>query len=279
MAFTLVKYDLLRKNIISSIKSLAKHYKYFDVSDLLHAYLEEQTVDPTIWKKKYDNISEIRRSQAAFLLTMIRCLDEQIAAQPESLDDCEYLLNASACYVRDIINQSYDAKASWNNYWASFVTSVDNSKFYNLLGSALLFTRSNLPTNNEASTMYSCLKQFILHQTYADPHNPEHGYLVVDSQQESQASKAIISSMVFSSARIEGFVVEDFINELIARIATLEQKVMDTVKKEYKSKVEVSKGSIFRNDSAKEEKGQTTFDDPDPNDPERAHSLFVYCMQ
>lgn len=279
MAFTLVKYDLLRKNIISSIKSLAKHYKYFDVTDLINAYLEDQTIDPAIWKKKYGNISEIRRSQSAFLLTMIRCLDEQIAAKPESLEDCEYLLNAAACYVHDIINQSYDAKASWNNYWASFVTSVDNSKFYSLLGSALLFTRGNLPTNNEASTMYSCLKQFILHQTYANPHNPEQGYLVVDSQQESQVSKTITPSMVFSSARIEGFVVEDFIGELIARIATLEQKVMDTVKKECKSKAEVSKVGIFRTEVVTEESGQTILDDVDPHDPERAHSLFVYCMQ
>ncbi|CAM4437491.1 MAG: hypothetical protein LEGION0403_FIIPPAGN_00027 [Legionella sp.] len=279
MAFTLVKYDLLRNNIISSIKSLAKHYKYFDITDLINAYLVDQTVDPAIWKNKYSHISEIRRSQSAFLLTMIRCLDDQITDKPEALDHCEYLLNAAVCYVRDIINLSYDAKASWNNYWASFITSVDNSKFYNLLGSALLFNRGNQPTNNEASTMYSSLKQFILYQTYADPHNPEQGYLVVDSQQAPQVSKTTTSSIVFSSARIEGFIVEDFIGELIARIATLEQKVMDSVKKECKSNVEVSKIGLFRTEVATEENGQNTLDEVDPNAPERAHNLFIYCMQ
>ncbi|MDR3502001.1 MAG: hypothetical protein P4L79_05400 [Legionella sp.] len=279
MAFTLVKYELLRKNIISSIKSLAKYYRYFDVTDLINAYLVDKTVDPAIWKQKYSDISEIRRSQAAFLLTVIRCLDEQISSKPEALENCEYLLNAAACYVRDIINQSYDAKASWNNYWASFVTSVDNSKFYNLLGSALLFTRDNLPTNNEASTMYTHLKQFILHQTYENPNNPEQGYLVVDSQKESQVAKTIISSVVFSIERIEGFIVEDFIGELIARIATLEQKVMDSAKKECKSKAEVTKVGIFRPEVATEENRQNKLDDVDHNDPEREHSLFVYCVQ
>jgi hypothetical protein len=279
MAFTLVKYGLLRKNIINSINSLARYYKYYDVTDLINAYLSDKTVEPSVWEEKYSKISATRRSQVAFLLTVIRCLDEQILAKPEAIEHCEYLLNAAACYIRDIINQSYDAKASWNNYWASFVTSVDNSKFYNLLGTALLFNRNNQPTNNEASTMYTHLKQFILSQTYEDPHNPEQGYLVVDKQSESQVSKTVISSIVFSSARIAGFIVEDFIGELIARIATLEQKVMDSAKKECQSKAEVSKLGMFRSEIVSEENGHIASEIQSDNTPEKEHNLFVYCMQ
>ncbi|WP_133137344.1 hypothetical protein [Legionella rowbothamii] len=279
MAFTLVKYGLLKQNIINSIKSLARHYKYYDATDLINAYLTDKSVDPTTWEQKYSKISAIRRSQVAFLLTVIRCLDEQILARPDALENCEYLLNAAACYIRDIINQSYDAKASWNNYWASFVTSVDNSKFYNLLGSALLFNRNNQPTNNEASTMYTCLKQFILSQTYEDPHNPEQGYLVVDKHSEPQVSKTMMPSIVFSSARIEGFIVEDFIGELIARIATLEQKVMDSAKKECQIKVEVSKLGMFGSETVSEEKGQIASEAESHSAPEKEHNLFVYCMQ
>lgn len=279
MAFTLVKYDLLKQNIISSIKSLARHYKYYDVTDFINAYLVDKTVDPETWGHKYSKISAIRRSQIAFLLTVIRCLDEQISAKPEALDSCEYILNAATCYVRDIINQSYDANASWNNYWASFVTSVDNSKFFTLLGTALGFNRSNLPTNNEASTMYTSLKHFILKQTYQDPRNPEHGYIVVDIPSEFQVSKTLTSSMVFSIERIEGFIVEDFVGELIARVAALEQKVMDSAKKECKSKAEVSKIGMFRSEVVSDESGQNAIVNANHNDPAKEHDLFIYCVQ
>ncbi len=274
MAFTLVKYDLLKQNIINSIKSLARYYKYYDVTDLINAYLIEKNVEPSVWEKKYSEISAIRRSQIAFLLTVIRCLDEQILTQPETLGHSEYLLNAAACYVRDIINQSYDSKASWSNYWASFVTSVDNSKFFSLLGTALGINRSNFPTNNEASAMYTSLKLFILKQTYRDPQNPEHGYLVMDRSQEPQVSETVVPSIAFSSERIEGFVVEDFIGELIARVATLEKKVMDFAKKECKTKVEVSKIGMFRTEVA-EERGQIS----NHNDLEAEHNLFVLCVK
>lgn len=231
MGFKLVEYPKLKENILDSIRSFAQYYHYSSVSEFINFYLAQDVIiEPAKLAEKYKKIPSQRRSQIGFLLTVIHCLDEG-----SDLLDNKYLLNAASCYVREIISCTYDPQVSWKNYWTSFVTSVDESYFFRLLSTALGITRVNMPSRQESAKMYTALKEFILSMTYKDPNNLARGY--IDDNLVS-----ISKPRPFSNQRIEGFIVEDFIKELIVCTAKLEQQGLEDAKDEYQCRYRTTTG-------------------------------------
>lgn len=289
MTFKLVEYEVLKKNILYSIKSLARYYDYSNISDFIDAYLGAQylVTTPAELAKKYVNIPPQRRSQIGFLLTVIRCLDDELQEHPHFSEKNKNLLNAAACYVREIINHTYDPKVSWKNYWASFITSVDGSYFFRFLGSALGINLINIPSCKEAAELYRHLKEFILSRTYKDPDNPKQGYLddPAYTNLDNQTPQSLPNPRPFSEKRIEDFIVEDFIKELIECISRLEQQEFEYAKEEHQRKDKATmSGLITKVGIFSQVEG--TCRDSSLNDhlkeqdavPKTEHELFVSCM-
>lgn len=205
MGFEYVDYDVLKEKILQSIQHLAKKYQY-NAQKLIDDYQQDKAEAEEL-AQRYVNIPPKRRTQIGFLLTTIRCLD----ASTLCTDDKKQLINSLACYVYQIIFNEYDPERSLKNYFSSYVTSPDNSKFYSLLATSLDLRTDNLPSNAELWFMCSKLKTFMLSYIYVDPSDLRKGLLSANNP--------------FNESKIDGFEVKAFLERLTKRIAKLEECV------------------------------------------------------
>lgn len=216
MGFELVEYNKLKGKLLGSIRTFAKYYKQNNVQNLINSYAND-TVKSESLGVLYSKIPQPRRTQIGILLTIIRCLDASAETQMQ-----DSRLNAIGCYLYELIDDVYNPEESYLNYFASFVTSPDNSKFHYLLGNSLDFRANNIPDTKDKFQMYSTLRGFIRECVYLDPENPTLGYLPFNS---------------FSSEKIEQFDVEDFLQKLNDRIAELDNALIFEAKTVNKSKL------------------------------------------
>lgn len=205
MGFQYVDYDVLKEKILQSIQHLAKKYKH-NAQKLIEDYKQDKA-DPNELAHRYANIPQKRRTQSGFILTTIRCLD----ASSISIEDRQQILNALACYVHGSIFNDYDPERSWINYFSSFATNENNSKFYVSLATSLDFRVDNIPSDAEFCFMYSKLKNFMLSYIYVDPTDLRKGHLSANNP--------------FSEKKIEDFDAKTFLERLTKKIAKLEQCV------------------------------------------------------
>lgn len=202
MAFQYVKYDELKKKLLLSIANLAAKRGHRDANKLIEDYKEDRA-NPDELSEHYCNISAKRRKQIGYLLTTIRCLDNNSILKPE---EKEFLLNALACYVEDIIFGEYSPDKSWSNYIASFATDPNRSVFFVSLYNSLNLSADNVPSSPELYSMFSALKNFMLQHIYVD-----------------QNQGLLSTSNPYNETKIESFDWKKFVGVLSKRIGKLEK--------------------------------------------------------
>lgn len=228
MGFQYVDYDVLKEKILQSIQHLAKKYGH-SAQKLIDDYKQDKA-DPKELAHKYPNIPQKRRAQIGFILTTIRCLD----ASSIAIEDRQQTFNALACYVHGSIFNDYDPERSWLNYFSSFATNENNSKFYVSLATSLDFRVDNIPSDADLCFMFSKLKNFMLSYIYVDPTDLRKGHLSANNP--------------FNEKKIENFDVKIFLEHLTKKIAKLEQCVHSqsaVLAQDKKEEIKVKPESVY----------------------------------
>lgn len=204
MGFILVGYKELKIGLVQCAQGLLRRRnKSTDPNEFITAYLTG-TPDSKKLLSVYPKSVEIRQQQLGLMLTLIRLLD----ASPKPEDQKAQVLNAIAFYIRGQILTSYDPRQSWTNYVASFGTSVEKSKLYGALGTALNLNKFNHPTHKEMRDMLIALKDFIRATIYKTDKDPSQGYSA--------------GVGYFLDRKIPGFNIESFLTDLNNKIQVLD---------------------------------------------------------
>lgn len=205
MGFEYVDYEVLKEKLLQSIQHLAKKYQH-NAQKFIDDY-KHNKADANELAQCYVNIPQKRRTQSGLILVMVRCLD----ASSIPVADKQQILNALVCYELENIFHDYDPERSWKNYFSSFVTNVNNSKFYVSLATSLDLRVDNIPSSAELFVMFSKLKNFMRPYVYIDPSDLRKGLLSANNP--------------FNEAKIDGFEVKTFLAGLTKKIAKLEESV------------------------------------------------------
>jgi hypothetical protein len=158
MAFELIDYEVLKKSLNESIKTL-----------ILHHY-PQRTVDTSKLKESVVLLDGERRTHAEFLLTIIDLTDLMDVSTPEAVQKQARVLNTAAFYVHQKIESTYS-----NSYFSS-VLSPDRSNLFASLTSSLKLTPETMPKSNALLDMYKDLKALLCRYVYKQG-DSRYGYL------------------------------------------------------------------------------------------------------
>ncbi|MBI2786858.1 MAG: hypothetical protein HYX60_11395, partial [Legionella longbeachae] len=130
--------------------------------------------------------------------------------------DKKIILNTASFYVREQIYESYQGKIL--KILPFFLRpEPENSTLYNSLTTSLMLATDNFPDCKDLIEMYSTLEEFMKAHTYNNS-DPKKGYLPITDQ-------------LFSKQKIEGYMVEEVLQDLVKKIANLNLEQIETTKK------------------------------------------------